>query len=583
MLVRARALALIALLLNGLLVVAAPPPTSAAGPKVAIIVGPVGDLTGTYRGYANEVATSAAAAGATVVKAYSPNATWANVKEAVNGASVVVYFGHGNGYPNPYGSNELTDRSNGWGLNRTTGNGDADNWSTTMVYCGEKALLGTLTSSDGAAQWTYCGGSTNTDGITPATGFAMIYGQAHYAPGFGERYQESDPLPTLSEAQQRVRNYSYPVLKLGARGYLATAYGDTAAIVGRVLSQPTTSFADLFRAGRGYSASTLTTMTHPDISGAQVWVQRTTISGFHFGDPDYWYAFAGNPTATPSGSGEPAPPVITSRSPEPGSTVPASSAVSVTFDQPITGLVSSTMYLRTAAGDQISAALTYDHTARRAQLRPAAPLADSTTYQVTLTSGIRAVNGGMALEPSSWQFTASAATAAGDGTTWFVPAERLSFRQGTHTGYRFDELGRVIATRTVTLSRDSGASADRRGTLPNQSGAWFSIVNGAWAGYWLRESPAVHLASTAATENATALQAFNPPRRLVFRQGTHTGYRFNAAGAPVGELTATLSRDSGADASVRRTLSNQWGVWFQVTNGMWAGYWMRESDVIFLP
>jgi hypothetical protein len=30
-------------------------------------------------------------------------------------------------------------------------------------------------------------------------------------------------------------------------------------------------------------------------------VQRTVIEGFHFGDPDYWYAFAGNPARTPSG------------------------------------------------------------------------------------------------------------------------------------------------------------------------------------------------------------------------------------------------------------------------------------------
>ena len=38
----------------------------------------------------------------------------------MDGANVIVYFGHGNGYPNPYGANELTDRSNGWGLNTAT-------------------------------------------------------------------------------------------------------------------------------------------------------------------------------------------------------------------------------------------------------------------------------------------------------------------------------------------------------------------------------------------------------------------------------------------------------------------------------
>ena len=120
-------------------------------PKVAIIVGPVGGMTDGYRRSANRVANAAIAAGATVVKAYSPRATWAKVRAAVAGANIVVYFGHGNGYPNPYTSGyEYTDRVNGFGLNRTTENGDKDDWSTTMVYCGEKAFLGTLTASDGA-------------------------------------------------------------------------------------------------------------------------------------------------------------------------------------------------------------------------------------------------------------------------------------------------------------------------------------------------------------------------------------------------------------------------------------------------
>ena len=301
--VRIRAAFFGAIILTSAVMVAAPAPAAAAG-KVAIIVGPVGSLTNSYRTWADEVAAVATAAGATVAKAYSPNATWTNVKAAVNGASVVVYFGHGNGFPNPYGSTELTDRTNGWGLNTATTNGDADSWSAgTLVYCGERALLGTLTSSDDAPRRNYCGGTAN-DGLSPAPGFTMVYAQAHYAPGFGERYTQSTPLPTLSEAQQRVRNYSTPILRLGGT-FLATAYGDADDIVGRVLTQPTTTYGALFAAGRGYSPSTLTDSAHQDVSGSRVWVQRTTISGFHFGQPDYWYAFAGDPNRTPGGSSVP--------------------------------------------------------------------------------------------------------------------------------------------------------------------------------------------------------------------------------------------------------------------------------------
>lgn len=275
-------------------------PVAAAGEKVAIIVGPVGSLTAQYRSMADKVAVAATTAGATVVKAYSPAATWAKVKAAVAGANVIVYFGHGNGYPNPYGANELTDRSNGWGLNTKETNGDADSWSNgTLVYCGERALLGTLTTSDDKPRQDWCGGTAN-DGISPAPNFTMVYAQAHYAPGFGERYVQSTPLTTLTEAQQRVRHYSDPILKLGGT-FIATAYGDADQIVTRVLTQPTKAFADIFAQGRGWTPSRAVSMTHPDVSGAQVWVQRTSISGFHFGDPDYWYAFAGRTSKTPAG------------------------------------------------------------------------------------------------------------------------------------------------------------------------------------------------------------------------------------------------------------------------------------------
>ncbi|MEO8247120.1 MAG: hypothetical protein ABI622_08385, partial [Chloroflexota bacterium] len=118
-----------------------PQPTSAAGKKVAIIVGPTGAQTDDYRASADLVASAARAAGATVATVYSPIATWANVREAVNGANIIVWMGHGNGFPNPYSTTELTKQVNGWGLNRTTTNGDGDSWSSTMIYCGERALL----------------------------------------------------------------------------------------------------------------------------------------------------------------------------------------------------------------------------------------------------------------------------------------------------------------------------------------------------------------------------------------------------------------------------------------------------------
>jgi putative cell wall-binding protein len=272
-------------------------PVGAAGPKVVIIVGPTGSQTSSYRSTGDSIAATAQSAGATVVKVYSPNATWANVRAAVNGANIIVYLGHGNGYPNPYNSVESTDRVNGWGLNRTTSNGDSDNWSTTMVYCGEKALLGTLTSSDGAAQRTYC-----TGGISPAPGFVMIYNKACYTPGAGEGF---DVKATESVAFQRVRNYSYPVLKKGASAYFATDLHNGAQyLVDTILRHPEMTYGDVTRNAPGYDAVAQRHFGHPDLTGKQVWIQRTGS------DPDYWFGYAGNPAASYANPN--APPTVSS-------------------------------------------------------------------------------------------------------------------------------------------------------------------------------------------------------------------------------------------------------------------------------
>lgn len=260
--------------------------------KVVIIVGPTGALTANYRSKGDAIATAAAADGATVVKVYSPNATWAAVKAAVNGANIIVYLGHGNGFPNPYNSTEATDRDNGWGLNRTTAGGDSDDWSATMVYCGEKALLGTLTSSDGAAQRTYCAGGP----ITPAPNWVMIYSNACYAPGASEGW---DVPATEAVALQRVRNFSYPGLKLGGGAYFATDENQgSQQLVDTILRNPDMPFGAIAENANGYDLSRQRHFPHPDLAGTRIWIQNTgdATSG------DYFLAYAGHPGLTPSGS-----------------------------------------------------------------------------------------------------------------------------------------------------------------------------------------------------------------------------------------------------------------------------------------
>ena len=144
--------ALVALLVGVLVALGAFAPVVAAArvPKVAIVVGPVGDtITARYKALANEAAVVARKAGAEVVKVYSPNATWPAVREAISGASIVVYLGHGNGWPSRYRNELFPPSQNGFGLNPVAG-GD----NSAHQYFGEASVDNVkLAKNAGAKGW----------------------------------------------------------------------------------------------------------------------------------------------------------------------------------------------------------------------------------------------------------------------------------------------------------------------------------------------------------------------------------------------------------------------------------------------
>lgn len=552
-------------------------PAAAATPlKVVIIVGPTGAQTDSFRSTGNSIAAAASAAGAEVVKVYSPRATWGRVRSAVAGANIVVYLGHGNGTPNPYGSTELTDRHNGWGLNRTTSGGDADNWSTTMVYCGEKAILGTLTASDGSAQWNYCGGKTNTDGIAPAANWVMIYNKACYAPGAGEGW---DTRATESQAFQRVRNYSYPPLKAGAGAYFATdMYQGGQQLVDLVLRHRDWTFGAIAEAANGFQLSAQRRFAHPDLSAREVWIQRTSTSM----GTDYWFAYAGRPSLTPSGAEgvyvAPNAPEVTATSPARSAVgVSSTTAVRATFDQPVTGVSASSFKVSDLYGLSVPGSVSYNVSTRTARFTSAIPLEPAMTYRASLTNAVRSGLGAR-MDAYSWRFTVGGELQA--TTTPYVPAAELTLGAGTNTGYKFSLGGILTATRHGTLEAATVVTTSLRRSIANQAGAWFYVSSGTWKGYWLRESAAVSLTGAAAATPDEA-QVFSPAARVRIKKGTHTGYTFSATGAMTGSRTATtLYRE--ADTTERRALPGQTGLWFKVTSGTWSGYWLRASNVVVL-
>ena len=288
-----------------------PAPVAAAKPaaKVAIIVGPVGEeLTPVYISLAETAADAAEDRGATVSRAYSPDADAKSVLKAVRGANIVIYFGHGVGSPNPYSDTPSPLTTNGWGLNGPNAKGDhSDSYADgTLTYYGEAWIA---------------------EHAKPAPGWVMIYSNACYAPGAGEGQHQK---ASRKVAVERVSAYSRaPLADLDASAYFATDFYEGAAhLVGALLDGPNRPYRDIFMSEPRFEGDRLFIRPHASVDGAETWLHR---SRYFEGKLDYWYAFAGDPDASLTGR----PRSATAAAPE-----PAEPAIAV-VDGSVTGMASS--------------------------------------------------------------------------------------------------------------------------------------------------------------------------------------------------------------------------------------------------
>jgi len=167
------------------------PVTRAAGHKVVIVVGPVGSATKSYKRSARKLADQARSYGAQVVEIYSPNATWARVRNAAQGANLLIYLGHGNGWPSPY--KPFSTRSkDGMGLNRQTHSGNRN-----LKYYGEYYM-----AKLGLAQHA-----------------VIVLNRLCYASGNSEWGAAN---PTKATAIKRVDNYGRGFIRAGAQAVFAS-------------------------------------------------------------------------------------------------------------------------------------------------------------------------------------------------------------------------------------------------------------------------------------------------------------------------------------------------------------------------
>ncbi len=165
-------------------------------PRVVVIVGPAGELTDAYRSIGLAAAREAAQWTRDVVTLFSPDATWPAARRALQGASVVVYLGHGNGFPSPYRTALYPVTENGLGLNPMAGVDDVAH-----QYFGESFLAADVH-------------------LAPHAAVLLLH--LCYASGNSE---SGLPEPSLAVATQRVDNYAAGWLRAGADAVIADTFG----------------------------------------------------------------------------------------------------------------------------------------------------------------------------------------------------------------------------------------------------------------------------------------------------------------------------------------------------------------------
>ena len=192
------------------------PEAQAATCKVVIVVGPVGGATASYKTSANKLADQARSYGASVTKVYSPNATWSRVDAAAKGANVLIYLGHGNGWPSPHVPFDVKSKD-GMGLNRTYGDGNSNTKYFGEYYMAKLALA--------------------PNAVVVLNRLCYASGNNEWAAGY----------PTKSTAIKRVDNYGAGFLKTRARAVFASGITGVGYVLkGLFKADPATRMSKLF-------------------------------------------------------------------------------------------------------------------------------------------------------------------------------------------------------------------------------------------------------------------------------------------------------------------------------------------------
>ena len=203
------------------------PVRAATPPKVVVVVGPTHSLTSSNLQWGEAIAQDAASHGAQVIRVFYPDATWSAVAAAAAGANLLIYLGHGNGYPSPYTSSLMPDRQDGMGLDPVAGAAEDQ-----VQYYGEQYMATLHLAPDALVILNH-----------------LCYASGNSEPGL--------PQPTQAVAIQRVDNFAAGFIAGGAAAVMALGTQDAGGIVD-ALYGPSQTLDQLFMATGGIGVAQFT-------------------------------------------------------------------------------------------------------------------------------------------------------------------------------------------------------------------------------------------------------------------------------------------------------------------------------------
>ncbi len=502
--------ALVAILLASLVSVApaaAPAAHAAAGVKVAIIVGATHGTTPTYRSYADQVYAEAIKYTSNVVKIYSPNATASKVKAAVAGASIIVYLGHGNGWPSPYTYDPNYTTKDGFGLN-SDANGDGKTTDFENKYYGEPWIRD----------------------LRPAPNAVVLLFHLCYASG----NPESGPEPSITKATQRVDNYAAAFIKAGARAVIANGHSHDPYYI-RALFTTRQTIDEYWR-------------NAPDAHGHVATYASVRNPGYTFQmDPErtgsYYRSIAGKMTLrTQDVTGAPS----SDTAADPAGMVVPGNASPAADGAPVYGSVESA-----AAGGAPAATLRTDARVRVDAAEGATSMADGAPVYHVHTADVAGWMTGSSLIPRD--SAAPQVWEVDDGTGAFSPNGDGS-QDTMALSVRLSEVStwtlRIVSPGGATLHRFDGSSdtaavawAPAAGSVPDGTYRWVIEATDGWGNGPL-EASGTFIADTASPDVSVADAEGEPPMFTPNGDGTTDTLRFAVGASEPGTVTATV-RDAG--------------------------------------